>query len=649
MSNKTRLTSRNLFDAVFATIPADVVLDTGPDSLRERCALMEGRRAAAAAAAAAAATASDDDNNNNGEKEEEEEERRTAVQRKDVGSEEGFLFGSFDASKNTGVMDVSAMMRHAAAAVAPMGDVLSRPVLDVQLDAEDEAVQEATKYAALFAKDDEEHEEAEKADNESKEKEEGVTSGADASHLGDTSQRQRQQQQHKKGMPSAPAFPSLTAEEQIVIMRPEEGIRHEGRCVLFRHSKGFGFVAPEVGGPDIYFTRDDVAYFFTRRVLEEYYGGSLLNMMNLGDASWRAAGGGGGGGGEGEGAGGSRMNNRGPVSVLGAFPSTTAAPVSENMTTCDVEEGEKVKPDTNEKGEVEEEEEEEGDTDRTQKNENKPDDKNDENAELINEVDAHANGLVQQAAALLTPESARLLLLFLQVGKPILSVPEPVSFTVRWNRIGSHSSRRLRADNIRGLPGNGYALMVEQAWFERIFPRASGRSSGEKGRKSTEDEKDDCLLRHRGTIRMYDADELRGVIRPDESGMQGVSFTGDAFLWDPSVDPARRRPSVGLVVHYSIAGRDRHGKYIATLITAPDDTAISEANTEWASGGGVQDRNGREQGGDGTALGGGGVGGGSSTGGGGGGGHGRDEETAGRKRRRDEELLLLEEDDYGII
>ncbi|EAO00094.1 hypothetical protein C3747_78g110 [Trypanosoma cruzi] len=639
MSNTTRLTSRNLFDAVFATIPADVVLDTGPDSLRERCALMESRRAAAAAAAAE----SDDENNkdNNGE----EEEKRTAVERKSVVSEEGFLFGSFDASTNTGVMDVSAMMRHAAAAkeeaaaVASMGDVLLRPVLDVQLDADDEAVQEATKYAALFVEDDEEHEEAEKAGNESKEKEEGVTSGADASRSGDPNQRQRQQQQYKKSMANASAFPSLTAEEQIVIMRPEEGIRHEGRCVLFRNSKGFGFVAPEVGGPDIYFTRDDVAYFFTRRVLEEYYGGSLLNIMNVRDASWRAAGRGGGGGG----AGGGGMNG-GAVSVLGAFPSTAAAPVSHNVTPCDVEEGEKVMPDANEKGG-----DEEGDTDRKQKEENKSNDKNDEDAELIREVDNNANSLVQQAAALLTPENARLLLLFLQVGKPILSVPEPVSFTVRWNRMGSHSSRRLRADNIRGLPGNGYALMVEQAWFERIFPRAFGRSSGEKGCKSKEGEKDDCLLRHRGTIRMYDADELRGVIRPDENGMQGVSFTGDAFLWDPFMDPARRRPSVGLVVHYSIAGRDRHGKYIATLITATDDTAISEANTEWASGGGVEDPKGREQGGEGIALGGGGVGGCSGTGGGGGGGHGRDEETAGRKRRRDEELLLLEEDDYGII
>ncbi|KAF8296398.1 hypothetical protein TcBrA4_0067310 [Trypanosoma cruzi] len=640
MSNTTRLTSRNLFDAVFATIPADVVLDTGPDSLRERCALMESRRAAAAAA-----VESDDENSKNNN--DEEEEKRTAVQRKSVASEEGFLFGSFDASTNTGVMDVSAMMRHAAAAkegaatVASMGDVLLRPVLDVQLDADDEAVQEATKYAALFVEDDEEHEEAEKADNESKEKKEGVTSGADASRSGDSNQRQRQQQQqqqHKKSMANASAFPSLTAEEQIAIMRPEEGIRHEGRCVLFRNSKGFGFVAPEVGGPDIYFTRDDVAYFFTRRVLEEYYGGNLLNIMNLRDNSWRAAGGGGGGG-----AGGGGMNG-GAVSVLGALPSTAAAPVSHKVTPCDVEEGEKFMPDANEKGG-----DEEGDTDRKQKEENKPNDKNDENAELIGEVDENANSLVQQAAALLTPENAKLLLLFLQVGKPILSVPEPVSFTVRWNRMGKHSSRRLRADNIRGLPGNGYALMVEQAWFERIFPRAFGRSSGEKGCKSTEGEKDDCLLRHRGTICMYDADELRGVIRPDENGMQGVSFTGDAFLWDPFMDPARRRPSVGLVVHYSIAGRDRHGKYIATLITATDDTAINEANTEWASGGGVEDREGREQGGDGIALGGGGVGGCSGTGGNGGGGHGRDEETAGRKRRRDEELLLLEEDDYGII
>ncbi|RNF26366.1 uncharacterized protein Tco025E_01326 [Trypanosoma conorhini] len=617
MSNTPRLTSRNLFDAVFATIPADVTLYTGPDTLREKCALLASRRAAAAAAAAAAG---EEENGGNGEEE--------------ASLEDGFLLQSADAPMGAGVMDVGAMMRRAAeatetqAVASPLGGTSPRHVLDLKLDADDEAVREATKYAALLAAAAEvEEEEATKetatAEYGGRESGAGAASSHAASRAGHPSQRQKPQ--HREAA-DASRRQALTAEEQVAIMRPEEGTRHEGRCVLFRHSRGFGFITPELGGPDVYFTRDSVEYFFTRRVLRAFYGGSLPAVLRPRDASRR------GGGGD------CRANWGTAVSVLGPSSTVAGAPASHNAASQAPGEPVKVTAEPNAKGDAEA-----GDAIATHDAEKKPSDASNTTSEVIDDVEARTDSLVQQAAALLTPEKARLLLLFLQVGKPIVSTPETVTFTARWNRAGSHANRRLRADDIRGLPANGYALMVEQAWFERLFPRASGRRAEGRGRGTVAGGSNECLARRRGTIRMYDSDELRGVIRPDEAEAQGVLFYNDAFLWDPSMDPARCRPSVGLVVRYSVAGRDRHGKELAALITATDDTAISEANAEWATGGGAQDHEGREQGGAGTATGGGG-----SSGAGGGGGT-REEETAGRKRRRDEELLLLEEDDYGIM
>ncbi|RNF09320.1 hypothetical protein TraAM80_02267 [Trypanosoma rangeli] len=615
MSSAARLTSRNLFDTVFSTIPADVVLDTGPETLREKCARMASGRTAAAAAV--------EDNDNNGE---------SGVGTATVAAEGFFLESSGAPMSNTGVIDVSAMMRRAAEATemeevaAPPGDGSLRHVFDLQLDADDEAVREATKYAALLVANEEgEAEETAKAEYRNKGKGAGVGNNREASRAGHSSQRQKQQQ---RDMADASRRLALTAEEQMAIMRPEEGIRHEGRCVLFRHCKGFGFIAPEVGGPDVYFTRDNVEYFFTRRVLEAYYCGNLPAVLKPKDAS-RGTGGG------------DRRANRATASVLGASSdtTTTSASASHNTTSQSAaEEAGKAKTEANTKGTTEV-----GDAGDRHNAENKPNDTKSTTSKAVDDGDARTQSLVQQAAALLTPEAARLLLLFLQVGKPIVSMSETVTFTTRWNRAGNQASRRLRADELRGLPANGYALMVEQAWFERLFPRASGRRTEERGRGTTSGGTDECLARRCGTIRMYDADELRGVIRSEEDDMSGVLFYSDAFLWDPSMDPARCRPSVGLIVRYSVAGRDRYGKEVASLITTTDDSAISEANAEWATDRGAEDHERRKQGRSGNVLGSG------SGSGAGGGGSTREAETAGRKRRRDEELLLLEEDDYGFM
>ncbi|ESL10336.1 hypothetical protein TRSC58_01934 [Trypanosoma rangeli SC58] len=621
MSTAPRLTSRNLFDAVFATIPADVVLDTGPDTLREKCARMASGRAAVAAAV--------EDNDNNGE---------GGVGTATVAAEGFFLESSDAPMSDTGVMDVSAMMRRAAEATetedvaAPPVDGSLRHVFDLQLDADDEAVREATKYAVLLAANEEgEAEETANAEYENRGKGAGVGNSREALRAGFSSPRQKPQQRDTADTSRRPA---LTAEEQMAIMRPDEGIRHEGRCVLFRHCKGFGFITPEVGGPDVYFTRDNVEYVFTRRVLEAYYCGNLPAVLKPKDAS-RGTGGG------------DRKANRAPASVLGASSTAPSASASHNTTSQSAEEeAGTAKTEANAKGVTEV-----GDAGDRHNAENTPNDITSTTSTVVDDGDARAHSLVQQAAALLTPEAARLLLLFLQVGKPIVSISETVTFATRWNRAGNragnhagnHASRRLRADDVRGLPANGYALMVEQAWFERLFPRASGRRTEERGRGTTASGTDECLARRCGTICMYDADELRGVIRSDEDDTSGVLFYSDAFLWDPSMDPARCRPSVGLVVRYSVAGRDRYGKEVASLITATDDSAISETNAEWAADRGAEDHERRKQGRGGNVLG---SGGGSGAGGGG---STREADTTGRKRRRDEELLLLEEDDYGFM
>ncbi|CAJ16647.1 hypothetical protein, conserved [Trypanosoma brucei brucei TREU927] len=778
MQKTPRLTTRNLFDEVFATIPADVVLNTGPASLREKYALMESIQA------------------------ENEEQNTDGIT---FTTEEGGDNGSAadDPGPNgnlteEGILDFSAVMRHAAKRTEEQqhgdqeqGGEVHRTI-DLQLDAEDEAVQEAMKYASLF--DDVEQPQRQQSvgvDADGNEGGDGIVNntgdggpGVGASSKGTaggmftsshgtrhhTMQHQHQHQQTSGSAQNAPRR-QLTAEEQIALMCPGDGRRHTGRCVLFRQNKNFGFIAPDIGNPDVYFTRESIEFTFTRRVLEAFFG-----MPVSANAQHRE-------GGRDDGvdsrqshrrqrrhgsetvsntSGTNNCNNEGSgnEAVLDGFAiaerniesSCTGEVIREEQPALPVAE-------TNAGGEVSLEQPPDSDTVtsrgdkkgngvkamttvgvseivQTEEVKEKPDDgsagSGDNGGTVAN---AEANDMIQRAAALLTPEAARLLALFLQVGQPVLLVGEPLTFTVRWNTSVNRTNRRLRADNIGGLPINHHALAIEQSWFSFVFnpgaergrdgrgnrnqgvptegsPSASagesvpeekkggaeekvsvpgkeggpetgdavqkqggnglmegGDSGGvtvkenEGGKKEKRRERDkggtgserpvcSVLRRYRGVIYVYDADEHRGHIRPEVNGSSTVQFSSDAFLWASWMEAGRRRPAEGLVVNYSLGGTNKGGKHIATLITATDDTALSDTNLVWetkvaneralnigrtASGNGSRVENGdgdRRNGGAGGATGAGGN---------------RDEGAKGRKRGRDEELPLLEEDDYGIM
>lgn len=62
--------------------------------------------------------------------------------------------------------------------------------------------------------------------------------------------------------------PVLTADEQLERMPIDGEEIFTGVCVLFNHGKGFGFISPDIGGPDVYFTRESISLSFSRRIDE---------------------------------------------------------------------------------------------------------------------------------------------------------------------------------------------------------------------------------------------------------------------------------------------------------------------------------------------------------------------------------------------
>ncbi|KAG8346664.1 hypothetical protein ERJ75_001765400 [Trypanosoma vivax] len=705
MQKVSRYTSRNLFDDVFATIPGDMVLHTGPATLSEKYSLL------------ASGMVAEEKMKDNASSLENEEGRSA-------------MLASADGVVSAGIMDLGAMMRRAAEKKTEQREEPeeSEPWegIDIQLDADDEAVQEATKYASLFA------------EIEAQEKDEfnhaaGVGTFASSVRCGSNGIVGRSALVGSGGGVGSRSGSSLTVEEQIAVMRPEDGIRYSGCCVLFRGIKNFGFIAPDVGGPDVYFTREGIKYAFTRRVLEVFYGNDLAVVAeNSGlrregegfedlsyvpgagraathmehhsnDGSWRfnssilgvsssveksfatvnsgedendSVKNGGAPmtaleSGNGEEAEVQRMDTTPVVaptalevgqeevgsSVTAVAPTTREEEVEASYAEANshvVEDEKKVAPDDVVPvcGKADSVKEDVGDHGEEGEGDKK----------LPVVPLKHDDQLVQRAAALLTPETAKLLLLCLQFGEPVLTTTEKVTFSVRWNNSNSRAGRRLRADNISGLPSNSYALAIERWWFSPLFrsvndsrsedtrlrtPYQSASAKGERVHSDGKEGDGEILKRFRGTVRMYDADEMRGQIRPEVGGAQYVSFSGDAILWASFAEPARRHPVHGLMVNYSIAGCDKHGRPVATLITGPDDSPLCEANFVCVAT--VGTANARESASGGLY--------GSSTGGGGDANSGErhdddvglEKAPGGRKRAREEELLLLEEDDYGIM
>lgn len=424
----------------------------------------------------------------------------------------------------------------------------------------------------------------------------------------------------------------LTAAEQLALMPPGLDRVYEGSCVMYRHPKGFGFISPDVGGPDVYFISDGIALSFTKLALRAFY---LRNGMPL------------------------------PPSVAGIYHG--GAPVVGSA----VEEEEKeVKEGTAAAEDGGNISSTDGGAPLTAVSDAPPADDTPETTTLapaselggilgdapapspttlmmspssmgqlmhaavgqstdvgdrVSVPPTTADELAQAEAAanLLTTTTAQLLQLQVDQGfGGGVRVGEKMSFVVTRNHAGrGGNGRLLRAEFIRGIPAAHFAMPVEQSWFAPLFPGVVGRkaaphsnfylphpaSSGndgsvaspsapspEHGATAVEGSGADSsaspttLVRYTGCVRTYDAEDQRGYLRCDESsGGQGstpdVVFHAHSVLWDlRRCPPLKRQVRESMRVAYSVCGTERNGKYIATLITTPEGEPLCEENITFA-------------------------------------------------------------------
>ncbi|KAG5483653.1 hypothetical protein CUR178_08320 [Leishmania enriettii] len=450
-----------------------------------------------------------------------------------------------------------------------------------------------------------------------------------------------------------PRGSTLTATEQLVLMPPGLDRVYTGACVMYRHPKNFGFISPDVGGPDVFFINDSIALSFTRLALRAFYQRSGVPVPSSVAAAYRvgaAKGSSVGPGGDGapiNGAMTAQMNaavageansavpphlsslapaftgvaatvasaggaqTGAPGAVFGGGGALGAAPF---LPTRVEDIGDRVSiPSTTEE-------------------------------ELA---------WAETAASLLTRSTARLLQH--QVDQGIgggVRVGDRVSFVVTRNQAArGGNGRLLRAEFIRGVPAAQLAIPLEQSWFHPLFPGAIGRkagtaygassmppppppsSSSAEGGGTGEDTgasataqslapttpNASTLTRYTGCVRTYDAEEQRGYIRCDELDGSGGGNTPDVIFYTHSVlwdltrcPPLKRQVRESMRLAYSVCGTERNGKYIATLITNPDGEPFCEGNMTFAENvppffmeeaGGIARRRGR--GDDGGGVGGG--------------------------------------------
>ncbi|KPI87568.1 hypothetical protein ABL78_3365 [Leptomonas seymouri] len=502
----------------------------------------------------------------------------------------------------------------------------------------------------------------------------------------------------------------LTAAEQLALMPPGLDRVYTGVCVMYRHPKGFGFISPDLGGPDVYFINDGVALLFTRLALRAFYLKLKLPLPSSVAAAYRGASastpeepGGGSGTAEGANAPALTSSKSAPTAEANEEDAKeshpTDASASEATTTASTAaktNAPAVEASTTE-GVL-------GDSSAVASSRRTAEDVSDRVA--IPPTTAEELAQAEAAAALLTPATAQLLQHQVDQGfGGGVRVGEKMSFVVTRNHAGrGGSGRLLRAEFIRGVPRAHFAMPVEQSWFAPMFPGVVGRKAGHHGADTTAGgatadatnaslgggggrAPDDAgassaqtsnggssadkaesasatpapaaaLVRYTGCVRTYDPEDQRGYLRCDEVDSSGgsppdVVFHAHAVLWDVArCPPLKRQIRESMRVAYSVCGTERNGKYIATLITTPEGVPFSETNMTFAENVRpyyMSDNNRRRGRGDGN---GGGLGSGramhSAEGGMGGGG---DAVGGDRKRAKaaDEDLLLFEDDDYPFM
>ncbi|EPY17723.1 hypothetical protein AGDE_16101 [Angomonas deanei] len=393
------------------------------------------------------------------------------------------------------------------------------------MDLEDTAVVEATKYAELTRQ----------LEADEEEEELGALSGEDATATG----------AEEKAVPAPrSANRVISSKEQLELLPPGQRTVHEGHCATFRPQKRFGFVAPDVGGPDIYFTQNSLMLGFTKLALTAYYKKHGLELP----------------------------------------------PALQETDNLDNEEdGEGEAP--------QEGQEEDGLSPADMLS--KLDSQKGELRRCAPEPTEPELEMAARAAEELDERGAQLLLWGVTHGKPTVHVRDRLSFTVHRNRLGKSNSRLLRAEHIRGGAQYLYALPMEQAWFHKLFrplyedqPNAAvvgfkselplGNATRAEAAEVPPGEESTApspplLVRYRGMIRTYDPNEKRGYIQCEEPNAPDVLFQESSVLWDTArVPPEQRLLKERVKVSYSVAGKDNKlTKYVASLITNEDDTLLS--------------------------------------------------------------------------
>lgn len=725
-----KLTSRSIFNALFDQLPADALIDTGPSSLKEELLLeaagmLQGSTAVAKTGLASTAAVAgdlllDDLDGESGMT----VSANGLHEARPAPASPSALVGRVDdeeTSARAGDGGGAAAQPRDGRLTAPRAR--GAPVeLQMEVDADDAAVREAMRYATLMARN------AAASSSPASSSVADPTSGnlgsrgrgADAnSRLGASGGAMaatptRQSFSSVAGGPhgagragpssrSDPGFsakgddrvastggtagPSadhrtqqhgaiITAAEQLQLMPPGLDRVYTGVCAMYRHAKGFGFIAPDIGGPDIYFMKDGVSFAFTRLALRAFY---LTHEMPV------------------------------PPSVAAAYiaPSPIAADKTASAATAD---GAVLPP--QEPALATDRAAERSDASATG-NRSHPPESDRATSTIAGGHRAQRTESTQQlllpptteeelttaekAAALLTTDVAQLLQFQVDQGCcGGMRVGDAMSFVVSKNKAAARGGggRLLRAEHIRGLASNHYATPLEQSWFSPLFPTAVGAKNQSHGygsagnyhpggsgggdaqkqqrQQSAVAEGDgvaavSLLQRYTGSVRTYDAEEQRGHIICDEGdgSAPDVVFYSYAVLWDMERCPASRRQiKERMRVAYSVSGVERNGKYIASLISTPFGEPFREDNMELAEnvvpymvreGGGPGGARRRGRGDD--AEGGPGMGGGGgpvalgeldssvrSAGVGMGGG-----EAKRSKAEADEVLLLFEEGDYAMI
>lgn len=67
-------------------------------------------------------------------------------------------------------------------------------------------------------------------------------------------------------MRRGPEREAMSGEQQVELMPPDGPTLYTGTCVLFHAQKGFGFIAADLGGPDIYIARDALHHSYAAAV-----------------------------------------------------------------------------------------------------------------------------------------------------------------------------------------------------------------------------------------------------------------------------------------------------------------------------------------------------------------------------------------------